>query len=467
MAVVMQGLQMVFVGFFTLKLIAIILQSMIPPIVFFNLYVCNVIMFAGLNSFCSLIQPSSFKFPEGIDSAQSIESAISKWIAMLYISSTVFTTTGFGDIVLANWASKSIATIQMLLNVVYSAILFSIAISDFKHSRSSHSLNVSPLVIENSIEWSCSNLLRIMHKKVMDYILLFTLFNLGLEILILEAVDQDSLKNAEAGWKTLLIISLIQSYQILLIIYAIFKSASEMNLSPQTFSVSFMVQSYIALTILFGMLYFLIYLIGGENSFNVFNPLEENSLTISNVSLQFAFFSIVNFTTTGLFLLLYPHYLGFGNTFPIFAFPRFAVVVQQLIAVLYSSILMGMSIEMLLQKLESLRTITLERKTPSRSMRGSRFSFDFENATPQNTSFELISIGSAHETRIPLNAAQVYENGMDAAKTVNASSNSSSTAVNEGQPPRSPEAHPNAMNYATDLLLYFLSFKIFEPEQND
>jgi hypothetical protein len=118
-----------------------ITNDVVKPSLFVNMYLSNVCMYAGLYQAIYTIDPKSVTFVvSGNISVGVVTSSLGEklnaWVSFWYMSSTLMSTTGYGDILPSSVATKSVTMAQLLTNCMYVYDFFVPSLS----SDSCHSL---------------------------------------------------------------------------------------------------------------------------------------------------------------------------------------------------------------------------------------------------------------------------------------------------------------------------------------
>ena len=103
------------------RMVYFITHDVVRPVIFVNMYLSNVVMYASLYMAIFILDSSSLIFlaspPLGTNAVsasfgQKLDALVGFW----YLSSTIMTTTGYGDILPISAATKIVALAQLLTN---------------------------------------------------------------------------------------------------------------------------------------------------------------------------------------------------------------------------------------------------------------------------------------------------------------------------------------------------------------
>ncbi|KNC48487.1 uncharacterized protein AMSG_04935 [Thecamonas trahens ATCC 50062] len=130
--VVFQSVMLLAIVMTSIKLTKQLLHGSATGVFLMQSYLSTVLLFAGVYTLLYRIRPSSFRgLPasfahETTDGSELSHSSTyaATFIRMLYFSLTAMTTAGFGDIVPAVWYTYFAVSLQLLISVVYTAVIF-------------------------------------------------------------------------------------------------------------------------------------------------------------------------------------------------------------------------------------------------------------------------------------------------------------------------------------------------------
>ena len=268
-------------------------------------------------------------------------------ILHLYTSISVMTTVGLGDVYPIQWYGKIIAITQMIMGLLYTTGIFGIGLEHFRKTlnattsttsggNSSNIVNRNTHSIVKSIRDKYPRLEQI-RKFLVNQLFLVTA---GLQIILMclliavyghDTSIFDTSSPQVSGINALCII-----IEIVLFLIISLASLRLINHNKNDVSLSFLLQSYLSVILLFSGIFFTIYLLAGENSFilNSFNNNSYNNAdsTIPKVLGEFIWFSFVVMSTT-----------GFGDVVPIHTAARIFVSIEMLLSIFYMIIVLGIA----------------------------------------------------------------------------------------------------------------------------
>jgi len=122
-------IQVAVMVFATIVLYYEIMIGMLPPMSLISMYLGVILLYAHLYMTSFIIDLNSFSLAPGGEFSYNI---FAIWMAFLYLSSTIITTVGLGDILPVFWFAKFISVAEMITGVVYTACIFAIGVDHFR-----------------------------------------------------------------------------------------------------------------------------------------------------------------------------------------------------------------------------------------------------------------------------------------------------------------------------------------------
>ena len=126
--VLMQVLQLVFIIIISVKLSKQVLHQTVTNWFLVQTYLATILLFAGLYTVIERAVPLSFRGVFDVNDSLTHEIVT---IRFVYLSVQVMTTATFGDIVSNEWYVDMLVTLQMLLSVLYTTVIFSKGLAFF------------------------------------------------------------------------------------------------------------------------------------------------------------------------------------------------------------------------------------------------------------------------------------------------------------------------------------------------
>ena len=126
--VFMQVVQLVFIIIISVKLSKQVLHHTVTNWFLVQTYLATILLFAGVYTVIERAIPTSFKgvFADNSELTHEIVT-----IRFIYFSTQTMTTCSFGDLVSNAWYVDMLVTVQMLLSVLYTTVIFSKGLAFF------------------------------------------------------------------------------------------------------------------------------------------------------------------------------------------------------------------------------------------------------------------------------------------------------------------------------------------------
>lgn len=285
----------------------------------------------------------SIAFPD-MDTSTDLANRMVAWI---YLSISIQSTSGIGDIYPVMWWSKAIAMTQMVLGLLYTTGMFGIGLDHFRLIMEQVARNDKP-VVDTKYFWTPYlkqlnlryPILKKMRRWAIRWILPLSVVIQVVQLGLLTAAfghgghifGTDDTNNAAAGIGVVNFLCLLfQFFQFCIVWIASMQIIRAVN--AKDMSLSFLIQSYIALMALFGGIFLTIYLFVGVNGF-YFAPagFDSTDQSIWKTFGELLWLSFVIMST-----------LGFGDCAPIHTAARIFVSLEMIVSVLYGIVVLGIA----------------------------------------------------------------------------------------------------------------------------
>ena len=257
-----------------------------------------------------------------------------KGVLNLYLSISIMTTVGFGDVYPSQWYGKIIAISQMVMGLLYTTGIFGIGLDHFRTvlmantARPIHQLPFTPWLVSLREKYPRINWLRKFF--VRNLLLTTAIIQILLMCFLLAAYghDQNIFDSSPEVAAVNFICIFLEFILFVVIVFSSFRLVRSINTSAV--SLSFLLQSYLSVTLLFGGVFFTIFLFAGQGSYILRSFNDSTSTTVPKALGEFIWFSFVVMSTT-----------GFGDVVPVNTAARIFVAMEMLISVFYLIIVLG------------------------------------------------------------------------------------------------------------------------------
>ena len=322
-------------------------HHVVKPSHLVSMYFAIVIHYASWYQLVYACNTNSIALPT-VDTDYSLGN---RMVVFFYLSTAIMTTAGLGDCFPVMWWCKAIAMTEMVLSLLYTTGIFGIGLDHFRSvmERAEREANnpslrstVSTLPFNDFLQkiktrYPVLDRMRVLAIKwILPLTVVIQLVLLGLLVAAyghsghIFGADDNTSANAGQGVVNFLCL-LFQFFQFILVLISSLQIIRVIN--AKDMSLTFLIQSYIALMTLFGGIYLTIYLFVGKNGFT-FNDLGFN-IDDQNIFKTFGemlWFSFVVMTT-----------IGFGDVAPIHTAARIFVFLEMLLSVFYGIVVLGIA----------------------------------------------------------------------------------------------------------------------------
>lgn len=307
----------------------------VRPRKIWNMYLTTVLFFASLYFFIFCMGRQQF-YLTGYDTKENVDAGISQswnsetvvFIFFCYLSGTIVTSTGFGDISPAHWVAMMACNLQMIVGTIYHVAIFGLALSHFRTlqkltqppDRHDDEINLTDMLIKLS-KWVSANLYRrivdalaqpelqhrvkefLVHARqfITRHVLIISFCIQLFNTLLLFALDDPFVEvtpNQRSQYYKKMGIIAASSVIVTLQFIAVLSISLRLvqNVDSGEITPNFLLQSYIATILLFGNAYFLLCfaLSPSEWSSSI-----DRTAGVFEVMYTFIHLSFTTFTTTG------------------------------------------------------------------------------------------------------------------------------------------------------------------------
>jgi len=291
-------------------------------------------------------------------------------VGFLYFSLATLTSVGFGDIVCRGWRAQVLCSMEMLLGVIFSVVIFGWALHYFQSQIGTDVVAELREFHEHNLVRRVAHIIRYnipgfepLRKFIVHYLFMVVVFfQLGtLGILLL--LDPELLEDPNPHEsKAFLVLCILQGVLTLLLISVSLRIAFKMH-DHVEIGLSFLVQSYLSVIVLFDGIYLLVFL-ANKDSFKL--PfVSPEFLSLPGAMVKFLYFSCTAMTTT-----------GFGDITPRLMVGRIAVTVHMIVSQVYHILILGLGTAIFISRQQEGITRTSARgMINSRSWRGRHVRF--------------------------------------------------------------------------------------------
>lgn len=350
-----QGVKFVLLCLATFQLITHMGQSTARPHSVWKMYLSTIIDFAGVYGACYCASQQSFSLPDSSigDVTHRDEQLYQIFFWFFYYSVTVTTTSGLGDIYPLLLVPQAITCLQMTVAIAYTVGFFGVGLHHFQRQRqfaverSSRRFGLEVGAKRGRIrmffKWMRTNIpgLERVRRFCIKYVLGVSILFQAICMSMLFNVDASLFEVDTSSKKNL--IGVLLGLTIVQFLFVFLLSIRLVNkVRGDGVDALFLVQSWLSTVLVFGTIYFCLYLLGGKHYFllpNIDNM--PGFQSVPRVLWLFFYFSMEVQTTT-----------CFGDIAPIHVVSRAVVILQMLESVLYTMVVLGVGISRLLQKMD-------------------------------------------------------------------------------------------------------------------
>ena len=325
---------------------------------------------------------------DNITDLQTYDDIPTIYIFILYFSGAIMTSTGFGDIAPVKWYSQITTNAQMLIGTTYHIGVFGLTLAHFRtftkltikdklFYKNNKNKNNEKSSLEHTIQFinslkvaerlhNISPIFTIIRKLIIKYLLIISiilqicitclLFIIPNPFIVLTSADGNKYINK------IIIISIMVLLQLLLFIAVLFVSFrlvrnftmeettnnnneeennnnnnhnNQKKKKKNELNFLFLIQSYLATVLLFGGIYFILYVATPHHQFSRAD--EFNLSNIFEVLYIFIHFSLTIMTTT-----------GFGDIYARGIIARLFVLIEMMVSILYNAVIIGLGTSQLI-----------------------------------------------------------------------------------------------------------------------
>ena len=325
-------------------------HHVVKPSHLVSMYFAIVIHYASWYQFMYACNQQSISILAGTGMDNSTDLA-QRMVVFFYLSCAIMTTAGLGDIFPVMWWCKAVAMTQMVLSLLYTTGIFGIGLDHFRAvmERAERAVN-DPTVAAPMSNLPFSEFFDNVKRRypwadrarvfgirwILPLTVVIQLVLLGLLVAAYghsgHIFTNDESTSAVAGEGVVNFLCLLfQFFQFILVVISSLQIIRVIN--AKDMSLTFLIQSYIALMTLFGGIYLTIYLFVGQSGF-YFNPagFDADNQNIFKTFGELLWFSFVVMTT-----------IGFGDVAPINTAARIFVFVEMLLSVFYGIVVLGIA----------------------------------------------------------------------------------------------------------------------------
>ena len=331
----------------TVVLVFELSHHVVKPSHLVSMYFAIVIHYASWYQFVYACNQASVALPVADPSTD----LANRMVVFIYLSVAIMTTAGLGDIFPVMWWCKIIAMTEMVLSLLYTTGIFGIGLDHFRavmQRAERRAANPSAYPPQRSLPFDAffqrvkksypvlDRMRTLSIKWILPLTVVIQLVLLGLLVAAyghnghIFGSDDSSTAGAGQGVVNFLCL-LFQFFQFVIVAISSVQIIRVIN--AKDMSLTFLVQSYIALMTLFGGIYLTIYLFVGEAGF-YFNPqgFDQTDQSIFKTFGELLWFSFVIMTT-----------IGFGDVAPIHTAARIFVFMEMLLSVFYGIVVLGIA----------------------------------------------------------------------------------------------------------------------------
>ena len=280
-----------------------------------------------------------------------------RMVIFFYLSTAIMTTAGLGDCFPVMWWCKAIAMTEMVLSLLYTTGIFGIGLDHFRTvmeriereandptlPRTASTLPFNDFLQKVKTKYPVLDRMRVLAIRwILPLTVVIQLVLLGLLVAAYghngHIFGDDDGSSAKAGEGVVNFLCLLfQFFQFILVLISSLQIIRVIN--AKDMSLTFLIQSYIALMTLFGGIYLTIYLFVGKSGFT-FNSqgFDIEDQNIFKTFGELLWFSFVVMTT-----------IGFGDVAPIHTAARIFVFTEMLLSVFYGIVVLGIAMARTMQ----------------------------------------------------------------------------------------------------------------------
>jgi len=258
-------------------------------------------------------------------------------VGFVYFSLSVLTSAGFGDVICRGMPAQILCCLEMLIGVIFSVVIFGWALHYFQTQvgedvvsqfRDHYEMGFFRRVIS----WVRHHVpgVEMMRKFVIAYLLLVVI---GIQVgtlCLIEMLDPTLIKDPDVATKpAFMALCILQGFLLMLLLSVSLRIAFKMH-DHVEIGLSFLVQSYLSIIVLFDGVYLLVFLID-KDAFKIPFVEELDDLTITAAMWKLLYFSFTAMTTT-----------GFGDITPRLMIGRIVVALHLVVSQMYHILILGL-----------------------------------------------------------------------------------------------------------------------------
>jgi hypothetical protein len=321
-----------------------------------------------------------------------------------YFSMAIQTTTGFGDIAPTLWYAEVFTNLQMITALCYHVGVFGLTIAHFRSFQQKiAALTEAERAARKHRTWigrtRCAQWLRSkpwferLRAFVLRYLVLisFAYQLIYTSFLLSEPEPFLDLWHTPAGAQraqkaaVLAAILLLMSLQCFVLLLVSMRLVHK--ITHREIALSFLVQSYLATSLLFGALYFLLFAATPSHEFSRAKSFDDQ---VFDVSVTFMYFSLTVMTGT-----------GFGDVYARGLAARLCVMLEMIISTLYNFIILGLGMAALIEQFDAIAEKRFKEQV-ERLKEGQQMQRIVGLARQAEREAKAAGIGTAEEARVAL-----------------------------------------------------------------
>jgi len=257
-------------------------------------------------------------------------------VSFLYFSIATMTTLGFDDIACKGWFAQMLASVEMLVGILFSVMIFGVSLTFFQKQEKDGTHTLQKYDHDYSCFRRCMRWIRqkiafvddVRHFLVQNLVLLVLAFQVAcVEIVVV--LDPDLLSNPQAyKSRGFLVLCVLQAVLVMVIFLTSLRIVFKMS-DHAEIGIWFLIQSYLCIILLFDGIYLLVFLFNRE----AFTFVEDVTADVSPLQAIWKFFylSMSVMTTT-----------GYGDITPRLMIARLVVTFHMIISQVYHMLILGL-----------------------------------------------------------------------------------------------------------------------------